>query len=79
MRRAMISVVLSIAEGSGKRTPADQRRFYAIARGSLQEVSAGIDIVHALGDIDETTYQSFDRDLLAIAKMLSRLIIVMGS
>src|SRR6202035_1005339 len=35
--RASYSIVLNIAEGSGKRTPADQRKFYTHALGSLRE------------------------------------------
>ncbi|HVJ64862.1 MAG TPA: four helix bundle protein [Bdellovibrionota bacterium] len=38
--RASSSVALNIAEGSGKRTPSDQKRFYFIALGSLRECEA---------------------------------------
>ena len=42
--RASASVVLNLAEGSGKRTPAEQRRFYGIALGSLRECEAILEL-----------------------------------
>jgi four helix bundle protein len=42
--RASSSVALNIAEGSGKRTPQDQRRFYSIALGSLRECEAIVEL-----------------------------------
>ena len=47
MRRAASSVALNFSEGYGKSTPADQRRYFRIARGSAYEVAAALDI--ALG------------------------------
>ena len=41
---ASSSVALNIAEGSGKRTPGDQKRFYSIALGSLRECQAIIEL-----------------------------------
>ncbi|PWU17385.1 MAG: hypothetical protein C5B49_08975, partial [Bdellovibrio sp.] len=41
---ASSSVALTLAEGSGKRTPVDQRRFYAIAYGSFRECLAIIEL-----------------------------------
>ncbi len=38
--RAALSVVLNLAEGSAKPTTPDQRRFYAMAFGSLRETQA---------------------------------------
>ena len=45
--RASVSIVLNIAEGAGRFSPADKARFYAIARGSATECAAIVDI--ALG------------------------------
>lgn len=42
--RASASIGLNIAEGSGKRTPADQKRFYSIAMGSLRECQAILEL-----------------------------------
>ena len=38
--RASLSVLLNVAEGSGEPTPAERRRFYGIALGSIRETQA---------------------------------------
>ena len=43
--RAASSIVLNLAEGSGKPTKKDRVRFYAIAFGSVREVQALVDIL----------------------------------
>src|SRR5438045_4113830 len=45
--RSSTSVLLNIAEGTGKRSPADRRRFYGIARGSAMETAAALDVLVA--------------------------------
>lgn len=42
--RASSSVVLNLAENSGKRTADDQKHFYSIALGSLREYRAILEI-----------------------------------
>jgi four helix bundle protein len=45
MERASLSVVLTIAEGAGRRSRKDKRRFYAMARGSACECAAAVDVL----------------------------------
>lgn len=42
--RASSSIALNTAEGSGKRTAPDQRRFYGMALGSLRECEAILEL-----------------------------------
>jgi four helix bundle protein len=39
-KRASLSILLNIAEGSGKPTEKDRRRFYSISMGSLRETQS---------------------------------------
>jgi four helix bundle protein len=43
--RSSSSTVLNIAEGWGKISPADKRRLYSIALGSLRESCAALDLM----------------------------------
>ena len=45
VKRASMSVVLNVSEGSGRLTSKDRRRFYSIALGSLREVQACCDLM----------------------------------
>ena len=48
LRRASLSVALNVAEGAGKISATDQRRYYAIARGSAFECLALLDACNIL-------------------------------
>jgi four helix bundle protein len=45
LRRAASSVVLNLAEGAGRGSKVDQRRFYQISMGSLRESQACLELV----------------------------------
>jgi four helix bundle protein len=73
LRRTSLSIPLNIAEGSGKRTGPDQRRFYAMARGSAMECAAIIDACQALSLLDQSRAQEADQLLLSAVRMLSQM------
>ena len=63
LQRAAASVPLNIAEGSGKTSSADKKRFYSIARGSAMECSAVLDVFYHLKLIDAAKLEQ-GRELL---------------
>jgi len=72
--RALVSVVLNIAEGAGRASAADQRRHYAIARGSANEAGAVLSIVAAYRAVDGGTEEAIRSRLVRVVQMLSRMI-----
>ena len=74
LRRASFSIMLNIAEGSGRFTKPDKRNFYIIARGSAFECVAIMDYLKDLELIDESTFRNYYSILEEISKMLFSLI-----
>ena len=52
-QRALLSIVLNLAEGTAKPTAKDRKRFYRISLGSLREVQAILDILGCIELIKE--------------------------
>jgi len=73
IRRASLSIPMNVAEGSGKTTAPDQRRFYAMARGSAMECGAIVDACLALKLIEKASAEDADALLSSIVRMLSRM------
>ncbi|AEV96967.1 four helix bundle protein [Niastella koreensis] len=48
IRRAALSVHLNIAEGCSRKSKAERKRFFEIARGSVIEIDSAIGIAHKL-------------------------------
>jgi four helix bundle protein len=74
LKRASISIVLNIAEGSGKFSPADKRNFYTIARGSTYECVAIFQIINEENSIPKPIFDTYYTKLENISKMLLGLI-----
>ena len=74
IERALVSAVLNIAEGAGRWTPADQRRHYQIACGSITEVAAGLDIAALYGNVPAEVKEAFGSRLVRVSQMLRAMI-----
>ena len=74
LRRAAISVVSNIAEGSGRRGERDQARFLIIARGSNCEVECQLLLSRDIGYLKSAEWETLDDHCREIGKMLSGLI-----
>lgn len=71
--RAALSIVLNVAEGAGKTSAGDKRRFYVTARGSAAESAALLDAFHRLGLLEAAKQQAGKEMLLRIVSMLVKL------
>ena len=72
LKRASISIPLNIAEGSGKTTKKDKRRFYSIARGSTMECAAVLDVICCSKIVDKKEIYEAKKLLNEIASILSK-------
>ena len=73
LRRASLSILLNIAEGTGK-PGQDAARFYAIARGSTMESAAILDAMETLGFVPATDLVEGHYLLERIVSMLTKMI-----
>ena len=73
LRRASLSILLNLAEGTGK-PGQDAARFYAIARGSAMECAAILDAMETLGFVLSTDLAEPHDLLERIVSMLTKLI-----
>lgn len=77
--RSSTSILLNIAEGTGKRSPADRRRFYEIARGSAMETAAALDVLLAWQCAEPTQVGECKALLRRVVAMLTRMTEVASS
>jgi four helix bundle protein len=71
--RASFSVPLNLAEGSGRFTKKDRRNFFVIARGSIFECVAVLDILKDKKLIADSVFQ----EIYSLADELSRILYAM--
>jgi len=71
--RSSQSIPLNIAEGNGKRSYGDRRRFFEIARGSAMESAATLDVLVVLKTISNDRVEPGKRLLVRVVAMLSKM------
>ena len=74
LNRAALSVATNLAEGNGRLTKPDRKKFFTIARGSLQECVPLIEIARRRGFIKAEHHAQLHSDLEEIARMLAGLV-----
>ncbi len=74
IRRAALSVHLNIAEGCSRKSAAERKRFYEIARGSLIEIDTAIDIAIELKYCSIEDLKTLGEKIISAFKQLSGLI-----
>ena len=74
IRRASLSVHLNIAEGASRKSETERKRFYEIARGSIIEIDAALDVAKELGYLKNHNTEMLGVQLLKCFKLLSGLI-----
>ncbi len=74
LRRASFSIMLNIAEGSGRYSKADKRHFYVISRGSVFECAAIFDYLKDIVNLEQDQFRSFYSELEELSKMLYSMI-----
>lgn len=74
LKRASISIVINIAEGSGKFSKADKRNFYTTSRGSVYECVSLLELILGDNQIEKERFDYFKQKFETISKMLFGLI-----
>jgi len=74
LRRATLSIVSNIAEGSGRQGDREQVRFLRIARGSVSEVECQLLLSRDLGYLEPRIWTNLDEECQSLARMLTGLI-----
>lgn len=70
-RRASISIISNIAEGTGRNTTKDALHFFYISRGSLFEAEAQLFIAKDLGYITEEKLKEIHLQFTSCKKLLN--------
>lgn len=74
IRRAALSVHLNIAEGCSRKSEAERKRYFEIARGSVIEIDTALDVAVELEYVSAENLSILGTYLLSTFKQLSAMI-----
>ncbi|TMI64627.1 MAG: four helix bundle protein [Bacteroidetes bacterium] len=74
IRRAALSVHLNVAEGCSRKSLVERKRFYEIARGSVIEIDAAIDIAVNLKYVSKENLKELGVLMVRVFQMISKMI-----
>lgn len=74
IRRAALSIQLNIAEGASRKSNAERKRYYEIARGSLIEIDAALDIAVELKYVIKKEQEKLGELMIRCFQMLTKMI-----
>lgn len=74
LRRAAFSIVLNLAEGCGRFSKADRRNFFIIARSSVFECVAILDVLRDENNIAQDKFKVFYQNAEELSKIIFTMI-----
>ena len=74
IRRAALSVHLNIAEGASRKSEAERKRYYEIARSSVIEIDAALDVARDLHYLEKIETDKLGNAMISCFKLLTGLI-----
>jgi four helix bundle protein len=69
-KRASLSILLNLAEGTGRMTDTDKKHYLSIARSSVYESVAILDLLKSMKTIDDATFNELYDGYEKSSKML---------
>ena len=74
VRRAALSIYLNIAEAASRKSQIERKRYYEIARGSIIEIDAALDIAKGLNYFGKYDLTQLREKMIRCFKLLTGLI-----
>jgi four helix bundle protein len=74
MRRGVLSVHLNIAEGASRKSEPERKRYYEVARGSVIEIDAALDIAGDLNYLETVDMKSISESMINCFNVLTGMI-----